>query len=54
VATPAGHENYQQAIADLMANPPDDEEELRRAVEVIRQHHHTEQLTPVVPVMEDL
>jgi len=54
VATPAGHENYQQAIADLMANPPEDEEGLRRAVENIRKHHHTEQLTPVVPVMDDL
>lgn len=54
VATPAGHENYQQAIADLMAAPPYDEDALRAAVEHIRQHHHTEQLTPVVPVMDDL
>ncbi|MCC3761586.1 cupin domain-containing protein [Glycomyces sp. TRM65418] len=54
VATPAGHEHYQQAIADLMAAPPTEEEELRRAVEVIRQEHHTEQLTPVVRSIDDL
>lgn len=54
VATPAGHENYQQAIADLMAAPPSDEEALRQAVEEIRKKHHTEQLTPVVRSPEDV
>lgn len=54
VATPAGHEHYQQAIADLLANPPTDEEQLRKAVEEIRQKFHTEQLTPAVRAPEDL
>jgi len=54
VATPAGHEHYQQAIADLLADPPSDEEQLRKAVEEIRRNHHTEQLTPAVRAPEDL
>lgn len=54
VATPAGHENYQQAIADLLAAPPTDQRALQEAVAEIRERHHTEQLTPAVPAPEDL
>ena len=54
IASPAGHEHYQQDIADLLAAPPSDEEMLRQAVAEIRQKHHTEQLTPVIRSPEDL
>ncbi len=54
VATPAGHEHYQQDIADLLAAPPSDEEALRDAVAEIRRRHHTEQLTPAVRAPEDM
>lgn len=54
MASPAGHEHYQQDIADLLAAPPSDEEALRQAVEEIRRRHHTEQLTPVIRSPEDL
>lgn len=53
VATPAGHEHYQQDIADLLAAPPSDEKALQEAVAEIRRRHHTEQLTPAVPAPED-
>ncbi|MFC8508783.1 cupin domain-containing protein [Streptomyces sp. NPDC057411] len=54
VGTPAGHEKYQQEIADLLASPPKDEEDLRRAVEEIRRRNHTEQLTPAVRAPSDM
>jgi hypothetical protein len=53
VATPAGHEHYQQDIADLLAAPPSDEKALQEAVAEIRTRHHTVQLTPAVPAPED-
>ena len=52
VATPAGHENYQQDIADLLAAPPSDEKALQEAVAEIRKRHHTVQLTPAVPAKD--
>lgn len=54
VATPAGHEHYQQAIADLLADPPATEDEMRAAVEDIRRKFHTEQITPVVRAPEEI
>ncbi|MBC3842483.1 cupin domain-containing protein [Streptacidiphilus sp. 4-A2] len=54
VGTPAGHENYQQDIADLLAQRLTDEAELQRAVEEIRRRHHTNQLTPAVRAPSDI